>query len=458
MSLQDAKEQSPSGLFKLALNSFKLLFLMFILALDPFGLTSASDTASANVVNKVLSLYYPATAQQEITVVLIDDIALDAIQAHWPLSYQEQAKLYRTILNYQPRALFSDLLYTFDRSTASDKVEFLNNTFERYRHIPIYLPKPMRPTTEQRPEFRHTKPVFVQWSGAEHYYPRIFNELRSPAQALYELHCSSNSCPSEPEVQTPPHIAVQWGSRLAPVQQNITDTSHCQPESHSFFAILDMLFDDIFWKTNTEWRQPCPYHITINAAQLRANDTSAKQLFTELIQDKYVFLGAYIQGAKDSILSPVHGNVPGVYLHAMAFDNLLTYGERHYRPSHEIFGNVDINDLVDSLFFICFMLLRDAPVSPSENTNTKSRIRWYHTWRLAALLAVAMLLTSLFFAVVLHYEPINWLGLSVLFLAISYHKFISNKVNYLIFSKIPKIFSNKNNSVRSNANENHHSD
>jgi CHASE2 domain-containing sensor protein len=41
-----------------------------------------------------------------------------------------------------------------------------------------------------------------------------------------------------------------------------------------------------------------------------------------------VLIGADILGSGDRIESPVHGQVPGVYLHAMALDNLLTFGGR----------------------------------------------------------------------------------------------------------------------------------
>ena len=409
----------------------KILIILVILALDPFGLTSASDTASANVVNKILSLYYSEAAQQQITVVLIDDTSLDSMGTHWPLSYQQQAKLYRSILNYQPKALFIDLLYTHDRSNEQDQIIALNNTFERYQHVPVYLPRPMQPSLQGSPKLQYINPVFVQWYGTEHYYPRQFKEMPSPAQAMYQLHCKQAECNSK-QSEKPPVMAIQWGSKLSDIQQRFSDTQHCRQSISSGLSIIKILVSDIFWKTTKEWLQPCPYHTTVNAAQLMANDDSARQLFNKLIRDKYVLFGAYIQGARDEVHSPIHGKIPGVYLHAMALDNLLTYDERHYRPPHEIIGNLNISDLVDALFFVLFMLMKDMLSTPADRKKSSMKVHWYQTWRLAAVMAILMFITALLFATVLHYEPINWLGLSALFLIISYQKFISYRLIFVL--------------------------
>ncbi len=49
---------------------------------------------------------------------------------------------------------------------------------------------------------------------------------------------------------------------------------------------------------------------------------------------RYVLVGANIPGYNDFARSPVHGLVPGVHYHAMALDNLLSYGAR-YKLNHE---------------------------------------------------------------------------------------------------------------------------
>ena len=38
-------------------------------------------------------------------------------------------------------------------------------------------------------------------------------------------------------------------------------------------------------------------------------------------------VGMALQGSNDRVTSPLHGNIPGVYMHAAALDNLLFYGD-----------------------------------------------------------------------------------------------------------------------------------
>ena len=51
----------------------------------------------------------------------------------------------------------------------------------------------------------------------------------------------------------------------------------------------------------------------------------------QLTQNKLLVLGAQVPGYNDFAQSPVHGLVPGPLMHAMALDNLLTYGNQHKR-------------------------------------------------------------------------------------------------------------------------------
>src|SRR5690606_11512440 len=69
-------------------------------------------------------------------------------------------------------------------------------------------------------------------------------------------------------------------------------------------------------------RHACPYTLTLRLQEL---EDSAKQ---ELIQGRVVMLGTMLAGMDDSVSTPVQQNLPGVYQHAMALDNLMHWGER----------------------------------------------------------------------------------------------------------------------------------
>jgi CHASE2 domain-containing sensor protein len=60
-----------------------------------------------------------------------------------------------------------------------------------------------------------------------------------------------------------------------------------------------------------------------------------------LIKDSIVFYGAFFQGAADAMNTPLHNDLPAVFLHAMAFDNLVTLGPdgvRHSEPQVPLVG------------------------------------------------------------------------------------------------------------------------
>jgi len=85
----------------------------------------------------------------------------------------------------------------------------------------------------------------------------------------------------------------------------------------------------------------CPPHRTMSVVELFRYDDNASaaqkvadeffrdkpgDLFDHTITGKHVFYGAHVAMAADLIHPPTHSALPGVYLHSMALDNLLTFG------------------------------------------------------------------------------------------------------------------------------------
>src|SRR5262249_38930098 len=71
---------------------------------------------------------------------------------------------------------------------------------------------------------------------------------------------------------------------------------------------------------------PCPSVEVIPASVLWSGDAGVAR---ELLAGRFVMVGAAVSGIADWHQSPVHGQVPGVVLHAMALDNLLSLGTRY---------------------------------------------------------------------------------------------------------------------------------
>lgn len=393
--------------------------LIFILVLDPFHITTATDKASSDILNRLHAVSYPDTGQQDVAVVFIDDSFLNAKGLHWPLSYAEQSRIFRQILRYEPKALFIDLLYTHDRSDSNDDVAPLLNVFERYHErTPIYVPLANETEFDNATLFQHVKPVKVQWDGQEHYYPPSVGNLPTPAFAIHQLYCQSSKERCLAQQDTPPPVYVQWGAALSELQSKLTDNSHCTDVESFPVTAFKVTLSEIFWKLVPSWRQNCPYTTTIPASHLEASDPEDIAILREAITGKTVMVGALIQGARDEVYSPVHGLIAGVYLHAMALDNLQTYQHRYYRPSPEIIGNVDIADIADCLFFILVFFWRERVKQYTESGQPVHRQQLQAIVRSALLIMAALLITVIVFSFVLNYQPINWVAQLILILTI----------------------------------------
>lgn len=80
------------------------------LQLDPLGLEQASNAASRRVAMRLMSAFYPV-GNEQVSVVLIDDDYLRTTDGSWPMTYLTQGYLLQRVFDYQPRAVFVDILY-----------------------------------------------------------------------------------------------------------------------------------------------------------------------------------------------------------------------------------------------------------------------------------------------------------------------------------------------------------
>jgi len=76
----------------------------------------------------------------------------------------------------------------------------------------------------------------------------------------------------------------------------------------------------------TDFRENCPSAPTIPAGLLLEPTEEADTAIESLISDSVVFYGAFYRGAADAMNTPLHNDLPAVFLHAAALDNLITLG------------------------------------------------------------------------------------------------------------------------------------
>ncbi|TYK58460.1 CHASE2 domain-containing protein [Pseudomonas synxantha] len=420
-----------------------LAALIVLLAiLDPFGLASSSDKASAQWLNRMFASHYPSLGQQRVAVVLSDDAYLMRNNSSWPMPYGEQSKLFKRLLAYKPRAVFVDLLYSHDHSLGDPArgSQLLANVFERYQRqgIPLWLANTGLTRAEAgqantlAPFMQVSRPALVVWEGVDDKYPLAMHTqaglLETPAMALYREFCATQHCKLPPvDAQTAAQrqpIAVQWGLKLAAEQARIADISHCAPARHFLLDGVAQFFQAVFWKLDDSAQARCPYTLTLSASDLEVSDPDDQALIAELLRDRLVLVGANIASTGDLVESPVHGQLPGVYLHAMALDNLINSGmDYDHEPAN--FPALPFNwlDLLELGLLALIAVLKALHARRLAGQRTWSRWRrqeiWFFTSPCPSWLLVMSMLAAVSVLLSLNdITPVNVLGIVLLSLVL----------------------------------------
>lgn len=531
--------QAKAQLFTLQLMYWRPLayhiLVFIIILLDPFGLTTASDKASRDVLNLITSPWYGDEGQKKITVVLIDDSTIRAINEYeknskcanaiqntedcgvakegWPLSYVQQARIFTEIISHNPQSVFIDLLYTHDHSTSESTIKRFVSDVSAYAELTfnlktgeksdnIFFAK-TKSTQDFIPAILKNNFKFLPVDLNErdnNYYPLYISNTTdscdegencepSVAAQLYKIYCKNNldSCDSnQPKEKFKIHqtdvLSLRWGINVPEFNQRLeenkkfclTDTFETELAEkrkgflHKLMFSSELLFHQFFAKLKGEFQQRCYYTRTINAAFLLFDDNEnmeLRQAKKEILESSIVLVGAKIQGAADMHESVVHGQVPGVFIHAMAIDNLITLNKNYIRKAPVIFWDVTIIDLLEVLLLSLVLLLsfgKSIEKQAEKQIELKAayqkfkngkKLRHYvaHSFydfilrvinfrllQLLILILVGGLLYCYFFAKL---EAANWLALGVIIIAfLRQHSFFVKAVSWSVKKIIECLF------------------
>jgi hypothetical protein len=344
-----------------------------LIGLDPLGIEEATAERSEETVMRMSAAFYPPLLSQpsQVTVVLLDR---DFVGRHdgdaWPVSYDVQGQLLDKIVSEAPAAVFVDLLYTdahqeasapgVDRDVPMNLLSRVENT-----QIPFYLASTAENGAPCRlhgsrdgdgawidkgrilPSIRRdidnlTRGGFalIEWSGCPDEYPLYAVDeptTHSPAYALYRaVECSRRSREQQcldnwPDGQYAEPMKIRWGAFTPLTQNPFYAKDVCQFDSAvsglgSAWRRIAVLGREWLSATvgdrNSHVRLRCPSVNVIPASAFFVeprNDAALK----EIIENKFILVGADIAGSSDIASTPVHGQVAGVIVHAMALDNLL---------------------------------------------------------------------------------------------------------------------------------------
>jgi CHASE2 domain-containing sensor protein len=339
------------------LASYALFLLggVVLLRMDPFGFTRLTKFYSQDLLAVAMAGCYPdarvggkcvkevpahaadagepnaeTVGRAATSVVLLRDADLTAFSEPWPPRYGFHARILRAIRANKPKAVMMDIVFEDVRDDPT--IEALAAELDRYKDagIPIYAAtfgpdRPLRPGVAER-----VKSVQV---------PKAIDPLDRVTR-FYELATSEPS--NNPKTQ-PTAVPLVFRD----VCDGCTGEDSCDAGTvRVFWSIVpDESFNDrwlecrrrpkfpwwIFQDRGSDFREDCPSTPTIPARILLEPTEEDDIAVQALIEDGVVFYGAFFHGAADAMNTPLHNDLPAVFLHSQTFDNLVTLGPEAIR-------------------------------------------------------------------------------------------------------------------------------
>ncbi|MBF0861951.1 CHASE2 domain-containing protein [Gluconobacter kanchanaburiensis] len=331
-------------------------------------------------------------SHQKVAVVTINDLTLKRFDADLPLSYQRQVFVLRQILEADPAAIYVDFRMAYEHTDES-LTQFQSILDEaKSKHIPIFFAR----GEEGHDQIDLPAPL----TGVESYsnaletssaYPLMFEEEggekteKSQANAAFDVYRSlctstwSGQCGVFREDDFHSPMIIQWGLHVDPDQTQVTSLDNSPRNTCAVPFTGGILCRSIvqsftlgfraFWGSSRDYEVGHAYYpLTIGAQQLnergRGTPPGSPPL-SHLLKGRAVFYGTDIRDQHDDTVIPFLGRVPNVVLHAMAFDNLVTYGSRYFQepPEHELgrgfsFGTAEVCELALWLIFTGWMAFK----------------------------------------------------------------------------------------------------
>ncbi len=416
-----------------------------------------------------------ATARSPL-VVTLERSLVERLGATWPLSFPEYANVLRRIDRHRPRAVFIDLFFVEPRGSREDAAIFTRQVERmRARGTPVFLAAPNpclidvmseRRVRERRPgrglllEIDQAAPsAIADWAGYGDSYPLVIDvrELeravdtenrcgtvenghwKTPAFALFASLCEDDAFAScEPSAggealdRFGEPMIVRWSAAVP-------------SESGTFASLKDCGLvnpdgtERVLWSLEVGVRQLLsgltrladrsferfPSVPTLHGSALFPTDPHGTNVRSDdyddrldaLLRDRVVLVGADLFGTGDTVLSPVHGTLPGVYLHAMALENLIRFGDDYWRESWDPRWRFQKRwgpEVLATAFLLAVFAAIRLLVQDRASPESLAQLMGWMAGAFAVWVLVAVLVLGAAMALVAktNVSPLNWLGAS----------------------------------------------
>jgi CHASE2 domain-containing sensor protein len=350
---------------------------------------------SQAIVNGLVKYGYPARGQADTTVVLFREENLAELAESFPVSYARHAEVLEALSVYRPRAVFVD--FAFIDARGEDDLARLGRALcdlNAGGKVPVYLaapaPAPGRPDAPRinAPLLECAEAVSAQMdvergvSGVLTYANGTGRApLRwTPAFAMYDVHAAVESRPRFRPEDTQP-MEIIWGNLGSPLNESWMRCSSEGALRHLYHVLRE---------NPLAAKRTCPHTHTISVLHLLGPHNEGVR---RVIEGKAVFYGGDFQMVGDRVISPVYDDLPGVYLHAMAYDNLVTFGPAYKRADHHGWSVSSVINGLLLLFTVVLLLLVDKP--PAFARALLGQLATVRAWIKWLALGVALLLIAI---------------------------------------------------------------
>ena len=477
-----APNEAPAVLrlqWRIVVSSCWAIFWLFAINLaDPLGIFSNADRYSGDLFHRAMAaLSFETEPAADIAVILWTDLDLIEMERPWPVPYGDHAEALRLIREMEPEAVFVDIAFVDDRLATDFTAPELIHEIRAYEgkgdhpgigpaELPDLFIADPAPFSEEtsgyewalNSEFRAI-PVAVPGAAFERFgqqYPYMgpsndaMSILRSNSRSIKEteetrkrnqvrretaacalfatLHtdrvAESDSrslawCKDRSdrlaETGSEPLMGVQWITRPSPILRSRNLTRECKADMPD--GVLSAAWSLL------QPRQTCGPFPTYTLVDLLVASPSQRG---DALHGKVVFYGADILAVSDRVEPPTHEPIPGVFLHAMAYENLVRHDGQPLRTSLSL--NLDLLQIgIDDLLFLIGLTLI-VPIwkisvaiegaYKTASAGQTSRVVWRCYRRVLCLelgfiFAALLIVTGLILVgyPLLNLTPVNFVGL-----------------------------------------------